>query len=99
MSVVTPSELASWMKVPTPSSEMQLVIDAVEEYLLDTYDLPAVWTERIKTAVKMQAARIIRRQGTPEGIAQFGDVGVLRVSGCDADVEALLRRYMPWGFA
>lgn len=102
MSTVTTAQLSSWMKVPAPTGEMQAVLDATEEFLVANFDVPAdplTWNHAILLAIKMQAARFLRRQGTPEGIAQFGDVGVLRVSAFDADVKLLLMRYESWGFA
>lgn len=50
---------------------------------------PAI-PDEISQATLLVAARLYRRKGSPEGVAGFGDLGVVRVARVDPDVEALL---------
>lgn len=52
--------------------------------------------DAVKQACLMQATRIFKRRYSPEGVAGFGEFGVVRIgSRIDADVEALLQPYKP----
>lgn len=42
-------------------------------------------------AVLMLARRLLKRRGTPEGVADFGDSGVVLIQRLDPDIEALIR--------
>lgn len=52
-----------------------------------------VTPDAIASATLLTAARLYRRKGSPEGVAGFGDLGVVRVSQFDADVQALIGPY------
>lgn len=52
----------------------------------------------IKEATLLRAARLFRRRNSPEGVAGFGDMGVIRVSRTDPDYDALIWPYMQTGF-
>jgi hypothetical protein len=47
----------------------------------------------IKQATVIMASRIYKRNDSPLGVAGFGDIGVVRVSRLDPDVEALIHAY------
>lgn len=47
-------------------------------------------------AALIHAARLYRRSLTPDGIAVFGDLGVMRVNKFDSDVQALLEPFINW---
>jgi hypothetical protein len=49
--------------------------------------------DEISQATLVLAARFYRRQGSPEGVAGFNDLGVVRVGRRDPDVDALLSNY------
>lgn len=48
----------------------------------------------IKEACLLRAARLYRRKASPEGVAGFGDLGVVRVSRNDPDYESLIAPYV-----
>lgn len=48
------------------------------------------YPNRVRTATFMQANRLYKRKGSPEGVAGFGDLGAVRISGIDPDIEQLL---------
>lgn len=47
----------------------------------------------IKQACVLLASRIFKRNDSPLGITGFGDLGVIRVSRIDPDIEAILAPY------
>ena len=57
------------------------------------------WPSEVHTAALIQAARIYKRRGSPEGVANFGDFGPVIVSRIDPDIEANLSPYLRVAFA
>jgi hypothetical protein len=53
----------------------------------------------IHDATLLLAHRRYRRRGSPEGVAGFGDMGVVRVSRYDPDYDKAISRYILPGFA
>ncbi len=53
----------------------------------------------VKQATVILASRIFKRNDSPLGIAGFGDMGAIRVSRLDSDVEALIAPYKKMRFA
>jgi hypothetical protein len=47
----------------------------------------------IKQATILLASRLFKRNDSPLGVAGFGDMGVMRVSRFDPDIEALISPY------
>ena len=62
------------------------------------FGFPTVPVE-IEQATLMLASRYFKRALTPEGIAGFGDMGVVRIAMRDSDVEALISPYKIHGWA
>ena len=55
---------------------------------------PANYPQKMRTAVLINASRINKRPGSPEGVAGMSDLGVVvKIMGMDPDVERLIRRY------
>lgn len=54
---------------------------------------PAV-PDPIKDACLLLATRLFRRKDSPEGVAGFGDLGVVRLSRYDADYENAIAPYV-----
>lgn len=68
-------------------------------YIQQRVRVTAVWgwptvPNEIKDATLLRAARLYRRRSSPEGVAGFGDMGVVRVSRLDPDYEALIAPYI-----
>jgi hypothetical protein len=53
----------------------------------------------VKQACNLLAIRQFKRYDSPLGVAGFGDIGVVRVSRVDPDIEALLAPYRKVRFA
>jgi hypothetical protein len=50
-------------------------------------------------AILLIASRLYARRNSPEGVAGWGDLGVIRVLARDPDVEALLERHVDYAKA
>lgn len=59
---------------------------------------PAI-PDEISQATLLTAARLYRRKGSPEGVAGFGDLGVVRVMRVDPDVQALISDFKRYAVA
>jgi hypothetical protein len=62
-------------------------------------DLPDPWPEEVFYAALMQAARLVKRRASPEGVAGMGDFGPVRISVMDPDIEAELGPWLWLSFA
>lgn len=102
---VTVDDVVEWGKLPDPGSEeplLQKVLDAVVAHVTAHYVVdedPANWTDDQDVAVLMQTVRLWKRRDTPEGLLEFEELGAVRVSSIDGDVERLLAPIQRWGFA
>ena len=47
----------------------------------------------IKFATILLATRLFKRMDSPLGVAGFGDIGVIRVSRIDPDIDALIQPF------
>lgn len=79
-------------------------IRAIDDYLFTidggeaTVEVTGTWgwsaiPVAIKQAAVILSSRIFRRNDSPLGVAGFGDIGVIRVSRIDPDVEAMIMPY------
>jgi hypothetical protein len=65
----------------------------------DRVEITGVWgwpavPDMVKQACLIQSSRILKRRNSPEGVAGFGDFGVIRISGrLDPDVEQMLNPF------
>lgn len=66
--------------------------------VVGTFGFSAVPTE-IKQAAVLLASRIFKRNDSPLGVAGFGDLGAIRVSRVDPDIDAMLAPYKKQRFA
>lgn len=57
------------------------------------------WPPEVHTAALVQAARLYKRRGSPEGFSGVGDFGPVRVAAWDPDIEANLAPYLRVAFA
>lgn len=98
---VTAASVAAWGGFTAPTGDaltrLEAVCDAVEEHIDRYYVTSDGYESTVTQAVIMQAFRLWKRRGTPEGVASFDDFGPVRVSSLDADVRTLLTPV--WGFA
>lgn len=97
---VAVDDVVRWLGLRTvSSSEAEVLTDcvntataAVAERVMPEYLVEPVPAE-VDQAVTLYSARLWKRRNSPEGVAGFGDVGAIRVSALDPDVELLLMRY------
>ena len=110
MSQLTLAQLAVWRQLPEPAAESsdavlwQLVLDAVEEHFTNggAYTAPTGWADlpTVQLGLFMQAHRLLKRPSTPDGVAGFGpDLGIVRISRFDPDIQLILGAYRVWNFA
>lgn len=50
----------------------------------------------VTEAILLLAHRLFKRLQSPEGIAGWGDLGVVRILGTDPDIERLLERHLDY---
>jgi hypothetical protein len=95
-SAVTIDDLAAWLNITVRGES----IDALLTECLDAATtaigarlgawVPITWPSNVEQAVLMQGAKLYKRRNSPEGYAGFGDMGVVRVTALDPDVETML---------
>ena len=93
---VSPVDVASWGRFPTPTDPVELelletTIQASQEQLSRDFHIDDPLTFGQKTAVIMQAARIWARRNTPEGRSSFGGDIAVSVVSFDSGVFELLQ--------
>lgn len=66
--------------------------------VVGTFGFSAVPTA-IKQATVILAARVFKRNDSPLGVAGYGELGAVRVSKLDPDVEAMIMPYKKMRFA
>lgn len=101
MPAVTATDVVEWGSLDTGgvggTPLVQRVVDAVTLFIKGRYELldadEALWGADAQLAVIMQAARLYKRRRSPEGVAGFGEMGVVRISRIDPDVAELLAAY------
>lgn len=109
MGLLTHEQLAAWRGSTAPetgtpaAAQWTLCLDAVESHWLnsDAFTVPDDWEtdSAIVTALCMMANRLLKRPVSPEGVAGFADLGVVRISRFDPDIELLLSPHKKWNFA
>lgn len=60
---------------------------------------PPVVPEAVRRACVLLTSRLFSRRNSPEGVAGFGDIGAVRISGVDVDVMELIASHRRWGVA
>lgn len=105
----TVADLISWMDISSDAVEgdgspIDEVLGATREYvesrvvnrLPDDYlaDDFTDYPRRVRLAILIGASKLFKRKTSPEGVAGFGDLGVVRILGRDADVEELIGSYL-----
>lgn len=99
--MVTAANVATWSKLTLPTGGelalLELVIAAVTEHVETHYTVSDPLTDSQELAIVLQCSRLWRRRDTPEGVIAFDELGAVRISKLDPDVDMLLRPQ--WGFA
>lgn len=101
---VTADEVRAWSSITATDPNTNAAVDeavAAANALVGRRCVPLIepWPPEVHTAALIQAARIVKRRGSPEGVAGLGDLGAVRISSWDADIEANLSPYLKVTFA
>lgn len=103
---ITVDDVAEWAGITlsaTDEAHLAACIAGLYDAAGDLYTFPSApdsdQIDRIGTAFKLAALRLWRRRQTPEGVAEFGDYGPIRILRFDPDVDALLGRWRQTGLA
>lgn len=80
------------------AAAIEYLIYRCEEFEVDDEDA-AIVPESVRRACLLLTARLFRRRSSPEGVAEFGDLGPIRVQRVDPDIEAMLLPSRSWGIA
>lgn len=105
----TVTDLIAWMDITSGATEddgspIDEVLQSAREYIesrcvnrlpvdyadVDATDYPRV----VRLAILLGASKLYKRKTSPEGVAGFGDLGVVRILGSDPDVEALIGNFL-----
>jgi len=101
----TVDDLRTYIGLPEASfgsdtlSNLEEALDASLELVESRVNLPVGATASdypspVRMAVLLTAHRLWKRRTSPEGVAGFGDLGAIRITAVDADVEQLLSPYL-----
>jgi hypothetical protein len=98
--MITPADVATYMgiKDTVPSDLAQVLNWATDatntlitewciDFGTDASGNPNPWPAPVTLAALEQAARLVKRRASPEGVAGMGDFGPVRVSMIDPDIE------------
>ena len=98
----------AWLGNPTtPTADqlatMQTVVDAVTVNINRTHTAPVATDPPVdpdpnladwELGITMQCARFWKRKSSPEGVISASDLGIIRVSRFDSDIETMLTPFL-----
>jgi hypothetical protein len=105
--MLTAPELKQFMGITTTDTNLDQVVDwavaATNVFILERCS-PYLndsdpWDASVEYIAKLQGARLVKRRASPEGVAGFGDLGMVRVSGLDPDIESMLTPHLWLAFS
>lgn len=104
--MITAAELREWSGVtatdPATTSAIDEAVASANAMITRRCrdDMPDPWPPEVHTAGLIEAARTLKRRGSPEGVAGIGgDFGLVRVSSFDPSIEAALSPWLKVAFA
>jgi hypothetical protein len=101
---ISSDELRAWSSIvasdPGTDAALDEAVNTANSLIVRRcVDFVGEWPSEVHTATLIQAARIYKRRGSPEGVASFGDFGPVAVSRLDPDIEADLSPFLKVTFA
>lgn len=91
--MIDSADVIAYMGISSPvPADLQGVIDMATDAantLITESCMPLddPWPSPVTDAALLQAARLVKRRASPEGVAGMGDFGPVRVSTMDPDIE------------
>lgn len=90
-------------KSTTDENVLSWSLDAATAWIKDRVRSNSINHSDVQHATLLLAARLYKRRLSPEGVAGWDDLGVIRVLSRDPDVERLIEQhvdaYKVWGVA
>lgn len=91
------------IKGDTNEGVLSMCLQAAARWIYDRVTPASVRQPEVAQAVLLLASRLYKRRLSPEGVAGWDDMGVIRVLSRDPDVERLIEQYVDarkvWGIA
>lgn len=91
------------MKGTANEAVLAACLEAAGAWVYDRVRPSTVHTPEVVQAVLLLASRLFKRRLSPEGVASWDDLGVIRVLSRDPDVERLIEQHIDaarvWGVA
>lgn len=75
---------------------LQRALDAATSWVTDRVMTVELASDEVQEAIVLLASRWYKRRQSPEGVAGWGDLGVIRILAKDPDIEALLERKLDY---
>lgn len=72
---------------------LQQGLDAAHGWAAERIYVAAYDSDPVQEAILLIASRLYKRRLSPEGVAGWADLGVVRIVAVDPDVERLLEHY------
>lgn len=69
---------------------------AAQSWVTDRVMVAELDSAEVQEAIVLLASRWYKRRQSPEGVAGWGDLGVIRILAKDPDIEALLERKLDY---
>lgn len=73
---------------------LQQALDAASAHAVELVYPEAIALDPVAQGVLLHAARLYKRRQSPEGIAGWNDIGVVRIVATDPDIARLYERYV-----
>jgi hypothetical protein len=73
---------------------LQTCLDTAKAWVWDRVRPSSRDKGEVAHAIRLLAARLYKRRQSPEGVAGWDDLGVVRIMGRDPDIERLLEQHV-----
>jgi hypothetical protein len=96
--MATLDNLKEMLQITSASDDnvLQKKIETANSWVLERIMAGHEQAPEVQEAILMLAARLYKRRQSPEGVAGWGDLGVIRVMAKDPDIKALLEHHLDY---
>jgi hypothetical protein len=77
---------------------LQRALDAATSWVRERVMECTFDDDEVQEAIVLLASRLYKRRQSPEGVAGWGDLGVIRVLASDPDIERLLEHKLDYSY-